>query len=206
MRDTLIFEDVVQGTPEWLALRAGAFTASEFDKVITPKTLKPSSQLDGYIARLISETFLGVAEESHQSAWMAWGLQFENEARRFYQMERGIDTERPGFIWMDDRKVIGCSPDAMGLEIKCPKPETHVRYLLDGVLPSEYVCQVQGLMYVVGAETWDFLSYYPGLPAFLITVERDPVFQERLGEELENAVAKLHECQRRIAERFEVES
>lgn len=199
MRDSLIFVDVQQGTPEWLAVRAGVFTASEFDRVITPKTLKQSAQLPGYIARLAAEWMMGHPDETVQTAWMGWGLMYEDEARRWYHLEKGIDTERPGFIFMDDRRVIGCSPDSMGLEIKCPSPAVHVRYLLDGVLPAEYICQVQGLMYVTGAEEWDFLSYHPDLPPFLLRVERDPVFCARLGEELEAAVEMLEKDKKRLA-------
>lgn len=199
MRDTLIFIDTVQGTPEWLDIRCGCLTASEFDKIITPKTMKPSAQAAGYIARLAAEWLMGHPIETEQTSFMAWGLMYEDEARRWYHLEKGIETERPGFIFMDDRRVIGCSPDSMGLEIKCPSPAVHVRYLLDGVLPSEYICQVQGLMYVTGAEEWDFLSYHPDLPPFLLRVERDPVFCARLGEELELAVAMLEEVKEKLA-------
>jgi hypothetical protein len=134
---------------------------------------------------------------------MGWGLAYEEEARNWYEMETGRTTERPGFIFMDDRKVIGCSPDSMGLEIKCPSPAVHVRYLLDGVLPADYICQVQGLMFVTGAETWDFLSYHPDFgprAQLLITVEKDPVFQEKLGEALETAVVMLGEARARLDE------
>ena len=37
-----IFEDLVQGTPEWLAARRGIFTASVVGQLITPSTVKPA--------------------------------------------------------------------------------------------------------------------------------------------------------------------
>lgn len=37
-----IFEDLVQGTPEWLAARRGIVTASVVSQLITPSTVKPA--------------------------------------------------------------------------------------------------------------------------------------------------------------------
>lgn len=38
----MIFEDLVQGTPEWLAARRGIVTASVVGQLITPSTVKPA--------------------------------------------------------------------------------------------------------------------------------------------------------------------
>ena len=37
-----IFEDLMQGTPEWLAARRGIVTASVVGQLITPSTVKPA--------------------------------------------------------------------------------------------------------------------------------------------------------------------
>lgn len=37
-----IFEDLVQGTPEWLAARRGIVTAPVVGQLITPSTVKPA--------------------------------------------------------------------------------------------------------------------------------------------------------------------
>ena len=37
-----IFEDLVQGTPEWLAARRGIVTASVVGQLIIPSTVKPA--------------------------------------------------------------------------------------------------------------------------------------------------------------------
>ena len=37
-----IFEDLVQGTPEWLAARRGIVTASVVGQRVTPSTVKPA--------------------------------------------------------------------------------------------------------------------------------------------------------------------
>jgi len=63
--------------------------------------------------------------------------------------------------------------------------KTHIKYLLDGKLPTEYFCQVQGSLYITGFETWDFFSYYPGIEPFKITVERNDEFIKKLDKALD---------------------
>jgi hypothetical protein len=206
MRDTLIIVDVEQGTPEWQAVRAGVITASDFDKLITPARLGRSGQLETYIMGKAAEAYMGHAADSYQSPWMAWGLQYEDEARRYYEMMTGRATTRPGFIFLNEGRMVGGSPDAFmpdletGLEIKCPSPAVHTRYLLDGVLPVEYLCQVQGLMYVTGCPRWDFMSYHPELPQFIITVEADTKFQEAIDAIMAEATGMLRHTIKRLRE------
>lgn len=206
MRDTLVFVDVEQGTPEWLALRSGVLTCSDFDKIVTPKRLEPSSQLATYIASKAAEAYMGHVADEYQSSHMAWGVLYENEARAYYQMVTGRETTRPGFIFLDDERLVGGSPDAFmpdldtGVEIKCPTPEVHTRYLLNGVMPAEYICQVQGLMWVTGCTTWDFMSYHPELPAFLITVPRDDAFHAAMDAIMPEAINGLRTAVCRLKE------
>ncbi len=115
----------------------------------------------------------------------------EDEARREYcftfkpKGERLIDA---GFVEHDDGRF-GCSPDALigetsGLEIKCPKFKTHVKYLLDGELPPDYAVQVHGSMYATGRPSWVFMSYATGFPPFVLTVQRDEAICAKIGEAL----------------------
>ena len=48
-----IFEDLVQGTPEWLAARRGIVTASVVGQLITPSTVKPAKN-DRYRANQLT--------------------------------------------------------------------------------------------------------------------------------------------------------
>ena len=83
---------------------------------------------------------------------------------------------------MDENKEVMVSPDGVipelkkGLEIKCPKMSTHIRYLLEGGVPSEYIIQVQANLWVTGYDTWDFVSYCPEYqkqPLYIFTTHRD---------------------------------
>ena len=175
-----------QGSLEWHAARRGIPTASEFHKILTAKTEKISTQSDDYICELIGELhsqFLPKWAQSYTSRAMDYGAETEAEARNFYAMATDEPVERVGFIVTDDGRY-GCSPDALvgidgGLELKCPALKTHVRYLLQGELPPDYKAQVHGALLVTGRPWWDFLSYAPGLPAFLVRVRPDG-FTEKL--------------------------
>jgi hypothetical protein len=85
-----------------------------------------------------------------------------------------------------------------GLEIKCPKLKNHVAQLLSKELPPDKFHQIQGCMWVCDLHSWVFLSYYPGLPPFILEVQRDYKFigaleyeLERFNEELEAVYKEL---------------
>ncbi len=48
-----------------------------------------------------------------------------------------------------------------------------MEYICKGVLPDDYKAQVHGQLIVTGRDWVDFMSYFPGLPKFLIRVEPD---------------------------------
>lgn len=109
------------------------------------------------------------------------GISLEPEARAWYEGKMGVSVVEKGFI-THDSGGFGCSPDGliyalgvpwMGVEIKCPMPETHIRWLLDGGLPDDHRLQVHGSMAVTGLKRWDFLSYCPGEAPLLVSVLRD---------------------------------
>lgn len=163
-----------QYSEAWWTVRRGVPTASNFGNILTPKTGKPSSSQLPYICSLIGDKLRDNygQEDEYVSAAMKNGTLMEPEARAFYEFHTGTKVEQVGFCLTDDGRF-GCSPDAMGLELKCPEAKTHVAYLLAGELPDDYRPQVHGSMIVTGADSWDFMSYCPGLPPLLLTIERD---------------------------------
>ena len=144
----MIVHDCVQGTTEWAWLRAGMPTASNFDKIITPKGAV-STQAEKYMFKLLAERIMCHPCEEFKSSWMDRGQQTEGEAVAFYEMQRDVDTVKIGFV-TNDTETIGASPDRLVgnvglLEIKCPSEAVHVSYLLQaGSAYSEYRVQVQG--------------------------------------------------------------
>lgn len=193
--------DVIQGSEEWLQLRAGVPTASNFDKLITSKG-EASKQAQKYLYELAVEKISGQHMETYKSAAMQRGNDLEDEARQAYQIITGNEVVISGFCMMDDIDV-GCSVDGMvgndGLvEIKVPLPATHVEYLLDGQLPTTYFQQVQGQLLVTGRKWCDFMSYYPGVKPLIVRVYPDKEFQIRLKSALVAFCRRLDELINKI--------
>lgn len=195
--------DCEQGSPEWVAARIGIPTASQFHRIITPKTMKPSASAGKYVAELIAEWILGMPLDLANSDLMERGHKLEEKAAQLYRLQTNNIIQTVGFILADDGKV-GCSPDRLVgadglLEIKCPAPITHVNYLLNGV-DADYRCQVQGQLWITGRQWLDFFSYHPDMPEYRIRVERDVAFITALAdavadfnEQLDNARERMEE-------------
>ena len=179
--------ECVQKTPEWYSARCGMPTASSFDKIITSEG-KQSKQRTKYIYQVAGESITGVPEETYQSGAMLRGVEMEAEARAYYSLVNDTDIQQVGFCISEDIQC-GASPDGLigerGLiEIKCPNLATHVGYLLEGKLPTDYFQQVHGELFVTDRDWCDFVSYYPGIRPFILRVKRDDVFIEQLSKEL----------------------
>lgn len=175
--------DAPQGTDQWLDDRAGILSASNFDKLITTKG-EPSKQKEKYIFQLAAECLSGIKEESFQSAAMLKGIETEQEAVDFYELQNSVETKEVGFCLHDSGKF-GASPDRLVgedglLEIKCPLPSTQIGYLLNGGLDTDYFQQVQGQLLVSGRKWCDLISYSRGLKPVIIRVTRNEAFLEKL--------------------------
>jgi hypothetical protein len=142
----------------------------------------------------------------------------EPEARAYYSQKTGFEVEEVGFI-EHDGGGFGCSPDGLvlpkgkqtksqalghGLEIKCPMPETHIQWLLDGGLPDEHYWQVHACMAVTGLDRWDFLSYCPGDAPLLLTVLRDDN-TDKLESGLKTLVSEMAKMKAKLADLWSAE-
>lgn len=179
--------NVVQGSPEWRMLRAGIPTASQFHRIITPKTRKRSTQIDQYARELAAERLLGRPLETIPSAAMTDGTEREAQAVASYELTHGVDTEAVGFLTTDDGRI-GASPDRIFdgglLETKNPKAHTHIGYLLGDGPDDDYRCQLQGQLYVSGYPLVDIISCFPGLPDIVVRVRREEEFIAELAGHL----------------------
>lgn len=171
-----------QRSDEWYAARLGIPTASSFNKLIT-STGKPSSQAQGYINQLIAERVTGRRAETHTSPAMERGVELEPDAVAWYELMTDQEVTETGFHRHPEIDC-GASPDGLVgeglLEIKCPLSHTHVKFVRANKLPSEYLPQVQGQLFVLDRPWCDFVSFHPELPPMLIRVERDEQFIEAL--------------------------
>jgi hypothetical protein len=172
-----------QGSAAWHEVRLGIATASRFDEIITPKTMKPSASATKYAWELLAEQITGISVEDGSGGFMARGSIQERKAIQWYELQHDVDTEEVGFVMRDDRRS-GCSPDRLVgtdgvLEVKVPKITNHIGYLLDdeGI---GYKCQRQGQLWITEREWCDGLSYCPGLPNALTRTYRDEAFIKAL--------------------------
>jgi hypothetical protein len=192
-----------QASDEWWEHKRAVPSASNFHRIVT-STGKLSKQSDGYIAELIAEvaSFNPKFFTTRGTEAMRNGQTTEPEARRFYEMERGVDVEQVGVCFSDDERFC-CSPDGLvepdgGLELKCPSLPVMAEYLMDNRLPLEHKAQVHGCLIVTGRAWWDYLAYAPGLKPLLIRVEPDEytetlrVALDDFWERLQDARALIH--------------
>lgn len=190
-----LFLNVEQGSDEWKKARLGVITASEFDKIITPTGSK-SAQANDYMGKLLAEHITDEQQDNYCSADMMSGIEREPKARSFFETIKGVGVREVGMVYKDTSKTIACSPDGLvfkypkcgyirneinliyneGLEIKCPKLANHIGYVLNGIVPKQYIPQVQGSIWTTGADGWWFMSYHPKYKPLVIYVERDDAY------------------------------
>lgn len=198
MIDDLITLDCEQGTEEWLTARLGIPTATGISNIVTPAG-KKSASYNAYLAELVAESIEGLSE-TFKSDSMERGNRLEPQARMAYEFETGNDVIQVGGVYLNADKDLMISPDGLipklkkGLEIKCPKMKTHIKYLLEGGVPTEYIIQVQSALWVTGYETWDFVSYCPEYEKqtlYIYTAQRDPVLMKAFDEYIPQFIKTL---------------
>lgn len=193
--------DCEQGTPEWLAARAGIPTASEFDTVMAKgRGGGESKTRRTYMLKLIGERLTGEPAYSYTNEHMERGKVMESEARDLYAMIADVEPVKVGFIRRGDA---GASPDSLigndgMLEIKTKLAHLQLDVLLNDELPSEHRAQCQGQLWIAEREWVDFVSYWPGLPLFRKRVFRDEAYIARLKVEVDTFNSEMLELIERI--------
>ena len=168
-----------QGSPEWLAARAGKVTASMISNVLAkPET----AAYRDYQAQIVAELLTGKPQGSDfTNAAMEFGTENEPFARSAYEVATGLTVDEVGLVLHPAIDRAGASPDGLvgdGLvEIKCPKVATHLAYICAGVVPTKYKNQILWQMACTEKAWCDFVSFRPDLPEhlqlFVIRFNRD---------------------------------
>ena len=186
----MIEHRVEQGSAEWFALRMGVPTASEFDQIMTPKTMKPSESRHKYACRLVAERLMNYQSESLEGiGHIRAGKENEPKAARQLAFSRDLEVRECGFFTTDDRRF-GASPDRMvvgknePVELKAPTDLVQMQYiLLDNA--TIYRCQRQGQLWVTEADKGHFYSFHPMMPEVYEETGRDEPFIYKLSQALE---------------------
>jgi putative phage-type endonuclease len=183
-----------QGSPEWLAARAGKVTASRISDVMASKT---TAAYRDYRAQIVAEILTGQPQEfGFTNAAMQWGTEQEKFARAEYELACDWTVDEIGIVLHPTIERGAASPDGLvstnGLvEIKCPKTATHLQTLIDKKQPRQYEHQMLWQMACTGREWVDFVSYDPRLPEDLqLFVHRFDRDDKRIAE-IEAAVTQF---------------
>ena len=193
-----VYPGIVQGTPEWLALRCGKFTASTIGDLFMKDT---TAGYQDAINQVVFERITGDVPESFSNDYMKRGTELEPLAREAYELHTFNNVEQVGFIEHDEWS--GGSPDGLlgdkgMLEIKVPKWSTLIGYILDDVIPKKYMYQMQSNLLFSEREWYDYWVWHPKFTPMLRRVNRDEKMISDIQTKLNEAIEISKERIKRI--------
>lgn len=178
-----------QGTAGWLQDRCGFVTASRFSDVLAKGEGKTRAS---YLRQVVAERLTGKPTESYSNAHMDRGTMQEPYARLAYESRTGNIVEAAGFI-KHPSLMVGGSPDGLidhdgGIEIKSVIPTVQIETIRAKSYPSSHRAQIQGNMWILNRQWWDFVSYSADMPEKLrlhvVRVKRDDEYIANLEKEI----------------------
>ena len=173
-----------QGSKEWHEARLGNVTASRLADVFAGRQTKRRKQ---YISQLAYERAGLGLWSTDDPPWFAHGRQYEHLARLTYSMLVGEYVSVVGALRGPGGLI--ASPDGLvnddgGIEIKSYKSQVEYTKATRRV-PSLYVPQVMGNLYVTGRAWWDFVAYQIHTREIAVhRVTPDPLFFDRIRREV----------------------
>ena len=190
-----IINNIQQGTPEWLQLRVGVFTATDGQTIATK-----GKGLETLIYEKASEIITGLScEEAYTNSNIERGKELEEQARLFYEIEKNVTVETVAFVY-GDLQHTGCSPDGLvgvdGLsEFKCPDNKNFVYICITDDYDKDYYWQCQYQMFITKRKWADLVFFNPNFnnPVKTFRIGRDEKSQITLKENTEYAVNKALE-------------
>ncbi len=160
-----IQQELIQGTPEWLALRKTKITATDAAVIMRASHWKTPTQL--YYEKT-TETCPTYVNDRMQR-----GLDLEPIARSLFTIKTGIDVE-PLVVIKDWAMASLDGISTMGdciVEIKCPGPKDHAA-AVSGKVPDHYYPQLQHQMYVCDVDKAYYFSF-DGTDGVIVEVARN---------------------------------
>lgn len=156
----------------------------------------------GLTLQLVAERIAGYIDPTYIGDDMLRGIEEEPRARDLYaEFYRRKVTETGFLLRKEDTWQLGYSPDGLvgddGLiEIKAPRAKTHLRTILSGEVPDQYMAQCQAGLLVSGRAWLDFISFSGGMPMWHKRLYPDPAWQEAIVaavEQFETTAAQMVE-------------
>jgi hypothetical protein len=186
-----IITNVEQGTQEWLNLRLGIATASEFECLLVNGKGEGGFGVGAftYMDTLIGERITGEAADPFSgNRHTERGHELEAVARNLYREQCEVETSDCGIIL---NHGAGYSPDSLvgtnGLaEVKTKLPKFQVGVILQNEVPKDHVAQCQGGLWLAEREWIDFVSFWPGMPLFIKRMYRDEAYIRKLSQRMKD--------------------
>lgn len=164
----MIFHDVDQNTEEWLDLRCGKATASNFGCFMANLGKAFGEPAKRYAVQIalerVNKNRIG---ENYTNDHIERGKEQEPIARMMYEDNFFCDVSNGGFF---DHDEYGDSPDGLigddgVLEIKCVTPAVHYATLKRNSFDPSYTWQLIGHLDCTGRDWVDFASYCSDFPS-----------------------------------------
>jgi hypothetical protein len=204
---------ILQRTPEWYTARLGKFTASCFHELLSrpsdPNAIWSKSAIK-CIERAALQIWEGQYHSTPDNVATRWGVYHEPLAIEAYAKKTGYVVNEAGFMLHQEINDAGATPDAMvlctetgqyvPLQVKCHyNRQSHADYIQRmhtgedlKKIKSQYYCQVQGEIWVTGADYGWFVSFDPRMEehrkVHYVKVSRDEQFIRLLREKVLDAV------------------
>lgn len=180
------YDDVDQGSDEWLAMRCGVLTASEMKLIVTPTLKKADNdKTRQHLYELLAQRVNQYTEPHYIGSDMMRGHVDEVDARIVYE-EKYAQVKECGFIINDKWGFkIGYSPDGLvsddGLiECKSRRQKYQTQTIIENEVPDDFMLQLQTGLLVSERKWIDFVSYCGGMPMFVKRVFPDKTIQDAI--------------------------
>lgn len=189
-----------QRSEEWYKIRIGKITGSDFHTLMGNGETKKKLLLKKAVERITGKP----QGDELKNSDIQRGVDLEDTARTYYEMETGNTVNQVGFIQLNE--YVGCSPDGLIgmdgiLEIKCPRATTFLSHYLDDSIEKQYYTQIQFNMMITGAKWCDFVRYNEDFPLYIKRVKADKEYQCRIRERLSECIKEIEEIIKNFKER-----
>lgn len=211
-----------QLSSEWFQAHCGCVSGSYMAAVLDfskERTLKngdkrggiSSSKRETYKRMKLAELLTGIAiQDNYVSREMLDGIEREPAGRAAYELQEGVLVEEVGFALHDSIPRFGGSVDGLVgddgmIELKCPKPGTHVAWILAKCIPEQHLPQIRAYLCITGRAWCDFVTYcplmkVPELRLMVVRFERSAIDDQlielavnRFNGELDQHIGELRE-------------
>ena len=206
MLDSCDFNYSKEGKNHVFNLKSGLkYTGTNKTKVQDDirKTLPPvyGDMRQSYMAELVGQIATDLLPNEINYKQCEWGKEHEDSARALFELELDVEIEVPAFIYKDEKKRCGVSPDGLlvgkkiGLELKCPfTTKVFVEFATCDKIKKEYIEQCQYSMWVTGYDSWYFANYDPRIKTknlHWVLLKRDQSYMKKYDEAYKNFILDM---------------